>query len=230
VAVKLSASRHLILHGRDTNRLLETKSLCSSGTRHLIWDFDLADLGGLGSSLERILRTNDTAVDVFIHAAGTLKMLPFRSMTRAQMSEMMDVNYLSAAMIVQALLKKSVNHKALGNVVFISSTVSRFGAKAFSAYSASKGALDSLMRCLAVELAPDVRVNSILPGGVKTKMTEDILADAEAAGRMEKDYPLGLGTVEAVADLANFLVSNDSRWITGQQLVIDGGRTINITG
>ncbi|HOW86843.1 MAG TPA: SDR family oxidoreductase [Candidatus Aminicenantes bacterium] len=229
IAVRLSAERNVILHGRDAAKLAETGALCSPGTRRLVWTCDLGSLDGLEASLADLMRTNDAVVDVFIHSAGALTLLPFRIMTRAQMTETMNVNFLSAALITQALLKKANNRKQLRNIIFISSTVSNFGAKAFSLYSASKGALDSLMRCLAVELAPDVRVNSILPGGLRTPMTDKMLADADLAGRMEKDYPLGLGTVDQIAGLASFLVSDESRWITGQQFVIDGGRTINIT-
>ena len=85
------------------------------------------------------------------------------------------------------------------------------------------------MRSLAVELAPQVRVNSVLPGGIGTQMTDRMLSDAELKERMERDYPLGLGRAEDVASLVRFLVSDEARWITGQQFVIDGGRTINIT-
>jgi NAD(P)-dependent dehydrogenase (short-subunit alcohol dehydrogenase family) len=145
------------------------------------------------------------------------------------MAGMMNVNFMSAAQIISVLVKKNYNDKRLKNIVFISSTASKFGAKAFSMYSASKGALDSLMRSLAVELAPDIRINSILPGGIKTQMTGQIFSDPDLTGRMEKDYPLGLGKAEYIADFVNFLVSDEARWITGQQFIIDGGRTINIT-
>jgi len=86
------------------------------------------------------------------------------------------------------------------------------------------------MRCLAVELAPRVRVNSVLPGAVKTEMTDGIFADDEIAGRMEKEYPLGIGSPEDIADMVRFLLSENAKWITGQQLTVDGGRTINISG
>ena len=73
--------------------------------------------------------------------------------------------------------KKKVNGSALNSIVFVSSNISNRGAKAMAAYGASKGAVDSLMRCLAVELAPKVRVNSVLPGAVHTEMTEGIFAN-----------------------------------------------------
>jgi NAD(P)-dependent dehydrogenase (short-subunit alcohol dehydrogenase family) len=99
-----------------------------------------------------------------------------------------------------------------------------------SIYGSTKGALDSLMRCLAIELAPKVRVNSVLPGGVKTEMTASIYENKELIDRMEATYPLGFGYPEDIYEAVNFLLSDKSRWITGQQFTVDGGRTINITG
>ena len=229
IAVRLSAANNIILHGRDRGRLEETRTLCSGPGKRFVWQFDLAESDKLESSLIEVLRSNDAAVETFIHSAGMLRLLPFRNMTLAHMTEMMNVNFLSAAQIINILIKKNINNKHLKNIVLISSTASKFGAKAFSIYSASKGALDSLMRSLAVELAPGVRINSILPGGIKTQMTGQIFSDPGLAERMEKDYPLGLGKAEYVADFVNFLVSEEARWITGQQFIIDGGRTINIT-
>jgi NAD(P)-dependent dehydrogenase (short-subunit alcohol dehydrogenase family) len=229
IALRLACERNVILHGRDAGRLDETGAQCPETSKRLVWRFDLADPAGLESSLVRLLKANEAVVDTFVHSAGMLTLLPLRSMTPAQMSGLMNVNFLSAAQIVGALIKKTNNDKQLRNVVFVSSTASKFGAKAFSIYSASKGALDSMMRSLAVELAPQVRVNSVLPGGIGTQMTDRMLSDAELKERMEKDYPLGLGRAEDVANLVRFLVSDEARWITGQQFVIDGGRTINIT-
>jgi NAD(P)-dependent dehydrogenase (short-subunit alcohol dehydrogenase family) len=229
IAIRLAGERNVILHGRDAGRLDETGALCPESAKRFVWRFDLADPAGIESSLVKLLKDNDAVVDTFVHSAGLLTLLPLRAMTLAQMTEMMTVNFMSAAQIVYALVKKSNNDKKLRNVLFVSSTASKFGAKAFSIYSASKGALDSMMRSLAVELAPDVRVNSILPGGMKTRMTEQMYADPEIAGRIEKEYPLGLGMPEDIADLVSFLISDRARWITGQQFIIDGGRTVNIT-
>jgi NAD(P)-dependent dehydrogenase (short-subunit alcohol dehydrogenase family) len=229
IALRLACERNVILHGRDTGRLEETGRQCPKTAKRLIWRYDLADPVGLEASLAGLLKTNDAVVDTFVHSAGMLTLLPLRSMTSAQMSELMNVNFLSAAQIVSVLVKKNTNDKQLRNIVFVSSTASKFGAKAFSIYSASKGALDAMMRSLAVELAPQVRVNSVLPGGIGTQMTDRMLSDAELKERMEREYPLGLGQGDDVANLVHFLVSEEARWITGQQFVIDGGRTINIT-
>ena len=97
-------------------------------------------------------------------------------------------------------------------------------------YSATKAGLDGLMRSLAMELAPDVRINSVLPGGVRTRMTEHMYENEELINRMAATYPLGLGTTTDIYKAVRFLLSDNARWITGQQLTVDGGRTVNVTG
>ena len=85
----------------------------------------------------------------------------------------------------------------------------QFGAKGFSAYSASKAALDALMRSLAVELAPDVRANSVLPGAVRTPMTAGMFDDPDTAARLLRDYPLGVGEPRDVIDAVEFHHSSE---------------------
>jgi NAD(P)-dependent dehydrogenase (short-subunit alcohol dehydrogenase family) len=86
------------------------------------------------------------------------------------------------------------------------------------------------MKSLAMELAPNIRVNAVLPGAVRTTLTEHIFEDENLINRMKETYPLGLGTTTDIYDAVKFLLSDESRWITGQQLYVDGGRTVNITG
>jgi NAD(P)-dependent dehydrogenase (short-subunit alcohol dehydrogenase family) len=139
------------------------------------------------------------------------------------------VNYVAAQQIIATLLKKRVNPGRLRSVVVISSIWSQFGARGHSLYCASKAALDGMVRALAVELAPDVRVNSVLPGAVRTPMAEAALADPRIVEGLRQNYPLGLGQPADVAAAVEFLMSEDARWITGQQFVVDGGRTVNMS-
>jgi NAD(P)-dependent dehydrogenase (short-subunit alcohol dehydrogenase family) len=85
------------------------------------------------------------------------------------------------------------------------------------------------MRNLAIELAPDIRVNSVLPGGMITEMTKDMFEDSKLSEKFQQNYPLGLGCPEKLYPLIELLLSEQSDWITGQQFVVDGGRTIDIT-
>lgn len=229
IAVRLSGQRRLILHGRDLERLNQTRAHSENPGLHLIWPYDLREIDGLAKSLGGLIADNGIALECFVHCAGLLKVLPIRSVEHRSLAEVMNVNFVSAVEIISLLVKKKVNHQQLKNILLISSIISNFGAPGFSMYSASKGALDSLMRNLAVELAPAVRVNSILPGGIRTSMTDGMLADPEVMAKFERDYPLGIGELDDIANAAEFLVSDRSRWITGQQMVIDGGRTVNIS-
>lgn len=228
-SIRLSASSNLILHGRDAARLEETRRLCNNSHQHVVWNLELREVDRIEDSLTKLLNENQLAVESFVHCAGTLRLLPLRSVEPAVVQEIMNVNFSSAVEIVRLLIRKKINEKHLRNIVFVSSTASQFGARGFNIYCASKGALDALMRALAVELAPGVRVNSVLPGAVRTAMTEGMFDDSETLKRLEAEYPLGLGEPSDIASAVEFLLSDKARWITGQQLVVDGGRTVNIT-
>jgi NAD(P)-dependent dehydrogenase (short-subunit alcohol dehydrogenase family) len=154
-------------------------------------------------------------------------MQPIKTVDVETIMSEFSTNLVSSALIVKTLINKRKNQSALDNVVFISSNISNRGAKAFGIYSATKSGLDGLMRSLSVELAPKVRVNSVLPGGIPTEMTKAIYE--ENGNSKEYLYPLGYGKPHYIADTVEFLLSNKSKWITGQQIVVDGGRTINIT-
>jgi NAD(P)-dependent dehydrogenase (short-subunit alcohol dehydrogenase family) len=230
IAVELSNFYNVILNGRDQTRLEETRKACNTINKHLIWPFDSSNVNAVEDALTSFLAENKCMVVHFIHAAGYLKAIPLKMLSVEVFLSSFNVNVISAAMISKVLIKKKINQDTLKSIVFISSNISNFGAKAFSTYASSKAAIDGLMRCLAVELAPSVRVNSVLPGGVRTAMTEDMYRDDELIERMAATYPLGLGTTKDICAAVKFLISNDARWITGQQLTVDGGRTINITG
>lgn len=228
-SILLSASRNLILHGRDAARLEETRRLCKNPNRHIFWQLELREVDQIEDSLTKLLEQNQLAVESFVHCAGTLKLLPLRSVERGLVREIMDVNFSSAVEIVRLLIRKKINEKHLRGIVFVSSTASQFGARGFNLYCASKGALDAFMRAIAVELAPSVRVNSVLPGAVRTAMTDGMFEDPERLKHFQAEYPLGLGEPSDIASAVEFLLSDKARWITGQQLVVDGGRTVNIT-
>lgn len=229
MAIALSAQYRLILNGRDVERLEATRRACRSPERHLCWAQDLAAVTELADSLPAFLRQHDVAISRFIHCAASLNVLPLRSITIAHAHEVMNTNALAAMELTRLLIRKNVNRKALKSIVFISSIASQFGAKGFTAYCASKAALDGLMKALAVELGPEVRVNSVLPGGVRTPMTEAMFDDPTTAERLTRDYPLGVGLPSDIINAVAFLISDEARWITGHQMVVDGGRSANIS-
>lgn len=229
LAIELSKKYRIILHGRNEDRLKEVMSLCSS-SNHLIWKFDLNNITEIEQSLKDFIQLNKIEINQFVHCAGFMKMVPLKMSTVEILMQTFNTNVFAASLITRTLIQKKINNSAVNSIVFISSNISNMGAKAMSAYGASKGAIDTLMRCLAVELGPKVRVNSVLPGAVITEMTKTIFEDEVVKNRMSAMYPLGIGEPLDIFLMVDFLLSSNAKWITGQQFTVDGGRSINITG
>lgn len=223
VARRIGPVGPVILHGRDSERLQTMRLGLPNPEAHLIWRQELAD-DETAESLTGLLSRSAGVVTGFIHCAGEFRLLPVTAADPASVLRTFQVNYFSATAIIRVLLKKAVNRGALRAVVFISSIASRFGARGYSTYAATKGALDSLSRSLAAELGPTVRVNSILPGGIQTRGTQ-FLYEAGGGAKLTEGYLLGPGGTDDIAGMAEYLISDHARWITGQQFVIDGGKT-----
>ena len=224
----LSKEYRIILCGRDEDRLRSILAQCE-GKDNIIWRFDISKTHDLESNLSDFMLAHKISIHHFVHCAGMITYLPIRSFTEKSFELIYKTNVISAALILKTLMSRKLNGGFLESVVFISSNISNFGAKAHALYSSSKSALDGMMRSLAMELAPKVRINSVLPGALHTKMTEDIFNNPELKGNIEKTYPMGLGETNDIANAVRFLLSSESKWITGQQLTVDGGRTINLT-
>lgn len=230
MAIRFSEQFRVIVNGRNQERLQETISLCHNSDQHLIWRYDLCNIDGLEESLTSLLRESVEPVNYFVHCAGMMKNYPLKMINVELLQQTFNTNVFSAGLITKMLVNKKLNKNALRSIVYISSNISGFGAKAHAVYGASKGAVDALMKSLAMELAPAIRVNSVLPGAVRTALTERIFEDEELIRRIETTYPLGLGSSIDIYEAVKFLLSEEARWITGQQLYVDGGRTVNITG
>ena len=229
-AIRLSSGRRLVLAGRNRTELDMTRQSCANSQLHDVWEVDFSQPAQISDSLVTVLRERGYKVDSYVHSAGVLTVQPLRLTTLDMAMNMMNVNFFAAVEISRVLVSQRCNGQSLSNLVFVSSIASQFGSKGHSLYSASKGALDALMRSLAIELAPRVRVNSVLPGAISTPMTAGTFANQELADRLNQQYPLGLGTPDDIAAVIEFLISDSARWITGQQFVVDGGRTSDITG
>ncbi len=226
IALQLCATgRKVIFHGSSDDKL---RSLSFAPT-NLIWKYDLNNCRELSSSLGDFIKLNGIEVDSFIHCAGIDYMSPIKSLNMDVNNKIYNINFFSAVEIVKTLISKKINNKALEGVVFISSNSSGFGARGMSIYVSSKSALDGFMKSAAVELAPNVRLNSVLPGAVRTDMTESIFQDADISNKLLSAYPMGAGKPSQIAEAVLFLLSESANWINGQQIVVDGGRSINIS-
>ncbi len=226
LAQQLGASWAIILNGRDKGRLQSLLDSLPVEQPHVVWTYDLCSTDTMQNDFERFLHTHQITVGAFVHCAGTVPVQAARTIDAQAAGRVFSVNTVSAALLVALLMRKSINRVCLRHVIFISAILADFGTRGQSLYCASKAALDALARNFAVELAPNVRVNSIHLGGINSPSSAHILNNVERKTAVEREYPLGLGTNADVAAGVRFLLSEDARWITGQSLVMDGGRSV----
>ena len=222
-AKQLAASRRLILASENLEALEGVLAECQNREKHILWHCNFAtERDSISQSLTDLLKTNDGVVNEYVHFAGLTKLMPLKMTSIAAIDTVFNINIFSIFEIIKALLKKT-NQKALQKVVLISALVSMRGNPGNSIYVASKGAINALTYTMAQELAPDVRVNALMPGGILTPMSKNLDPDYLAA--FEKDTPLGWGTPEDVVNYVEFLLSDKAKWITGQTIFVDGGKS-----
>ena len=212
----------LLLHGRDMQALDALASELRAVTEVKTWCRDLASPLGLHGEFLQLLEQGDIRVERVIHAAGYLKILPFRSVELADTMAIFNVNVFSIIEVLRVLARRPYRED-LHSVVLLSAFVSKFGDKGNAVYSSSKGALNSLVKGLAVEF-PQTRYNSLILGAVRTRMTEHLFATSADNKRFAR-YLLGTGQLSEVADAVDFLLNVDL-WMTGQEIFLDGGASI----
>lgn len=223
-AVALSqAGAKLILVARQEEKLNQTvEQLAGSG--HVCLPFDLTQTDEISSWMKKIVEKTGT-LNGLLHCAGVHVAKPLQLITSIDLEKIWKINVASAFMLCKGFRQKKVR-AADANIVLMSSVVADFGEAGISAYSASKGAVQSLVKSLSVELAPEaIRVNGIAPGIVKTGMTDILFSKmtSEQIESVSKMHPLGFGSAEDVAYAAVYLMSDAARWVTGSILKVDGG-------
>jgi NAD(P)-dependent dehydrogenase (short-subunit alcohol dehydrogenase family) len=208
----------VIINGRNISKLQETLSLMEAEESQMM-PGDLTDVATLCS-----LVASFPKLDGVVHCAGIGQRIPCKDLQIENVNQVMDVNFRAPVMLQAELLRqKKINKSA--SIVFIASIASWSGSVGNSIYSASKGAIISYANCLALELAPrNIRVNCISPAMVWTDL---ILADGTDEDQLKEDelkYPLKrYGTPEDIANLAIYMLSDASTWMTGSNVKISGG-------
>jgi meso-butanediol dehydrogenase/(S,S)-butanediol dehydrogenase/diacetyl reductase len=166
-------------------------------------------------------------VDILVNNAGIHTQAPFDQETRSDWLLLFEVNVLGTVFLSQAVVPYMIEQGG-GRIVHISSKAAVVGEPGHVAYSASKGAVLSLTRAMAVDLAPhNITVNAVCPGPVVTDMLLAAVPDAADRQALGQKAPLGrLGQPEDVAAAVLYLVSDDAGWCTGQAISVDGGLSI----
>ena len=166
-------------------------------------------------------------IDILVNNAGIHTQAPFEQETRSDWLLLFEVNVLGTVFPSQAVVPYMIRQGG-GRIVHISSKAAVVGEQGHVAYSASKGAVLSLTRAMAVDLAPHaITVNTVCPGPVVTDMLFAAVPDAGDRQALAQKAPLGrLGQPEDVAAAVLYLVSDDAGWCTGQAISVDGGLSI----
>jgi 3-oxoacyl-[acyl-carrier protein] reductase len=226
VAIELVLSgANVLAIARHKNKLEELKAVCPS--RIMIADFDVCEKESLEQSIKLFVQTYGK-LDGAIHAAGILNLTPIKSYDSEIAHKMMEISFWAGMNLVQIASKNKYANEGSAFVLF-SSVAALAPEKGMFAYSASKAALEVAIRSIAVEIATKMdRINVISPGWVKSQMTSDIAnltndAGLDSNNKIMNKHLLGIGKPENVSGVVLFLLSDRANWITGTNVVVDGG-------
>lgn len=214
----------LVLLARNEERLQELVNKCGEG--HQYYSVDVQDEDRLDAVITSNVKETGIPFTGFVYSAGQEGTIPLKFTKKDMLNSILHVNTIPAVLISKILQKKGNFSKEGGSFVFVSSVMGSLGQPAKTAYCMSKGALVAASKALALELASKkIRVNCISPGMVMTEMSTKIIESIseENAHAIRTMHPLGIGEVEDVVNGIEFLLSNKSKWITGVDLLIDGG-------
>lgn len=215
----------LVLNGRNCEKLNETMSLLS-GSGHIIIASDISQQDGIDRLVESC-----PAINGFVNCAGILEFATVKSIRRPLLSKVLDTNAVAPIMLTQGLLKKK-RMGANSSIVFISSLSGNYiGGTGEIAYSFSKAAINGYVKTAALELGPrSIRMNTVCPALVPTDLSikyHEIVDEEKMKAEIPTKYPLGrMGTVEDVANATIYLLSDASSWVTGTDIILDGGLTL----
>lgn len=214
IASKLNATHNIYVASRTNERL------GNLDVDHIPYDAasDSLDVSQLPDHL-----------DGFVYCPGSINLKPFSALSTDSFREDIEINFLSLVKTVHQVmnhLKKSEQ----ASLVFFSTVAVKVGMPYHTSVAAAKGAIEGFAKAMAAEYAPLLRVNVVAPSLTDTSLAKRLLSTDKKKALMNERHPLKrVGTPEDIANVASFLLSDESSWITGQVLGVDGGTsTLNL--
>lgn len=209
--------------GRETQQWIEGK-----GGKATFIQCDIAQEMSVRSMVDQVIQQLGR-IDILVNNAGVSRFKPLDEITVAEFDEVLNIDLRGAFMCSKFAAPYLKQHK--GAILNIASTRAMMSEPGSEAYAASKGGILSLTHALAISLGPEVRVNAISPGWIEVRdwKKQAERKEVQHTEADKKQHPVGrVGTPEDIGRAAVFLCSGESTFITGQNLVIDGGMTVKM--
>ena len=221
-SVGSSLAEQLMNSGNDIHLVARNKDEVKAISEKLGCGFTVADV--LEDGFIEKVKADINDVKGIAYCVGSIDLKPLRMITEQDMSKCMKLNLYSAIEAIkgyQEILKKNK-----GSVVLFSTVAAQRGFTNHAIIASAKAAVEGLTVSLAAEFAPNIRVNCVAPSLTKSKIAEPMLKNTTIAEGIAKAHPLKrLGEGKDSASLAKFLITEDSSWVTGQIIAVDGGRS-----
>lgn len=218
---------HLLLHyGHNRQEAESTAHLVTSqGARATLLQSDLSTLEGSTRLIEQVAHIPGlTQIDGLVNNAGIYQGFDIKETTVTDWQSLMTINLTAPFFLIQGLLPW-LERSSNASVVNIASILAISSSRGAHPYQASKAGLMHLTRSLAIELAPRIRVNAVAPGFIRTEMNQGGWEDKDFFGQVVTETPLGRwGEADDIAPVVAFFLSGQSRFVTGQTLLVDGGK------
>ncbi len=224
----LAAGARVAVNGHSSESTRHAVEQLGTGARAVAAPGDIGTVSGCRSAVETALAAFG-GLDVLVNNAGVFREVLMEDSDEALWDQTINVNLKGTFFAAQAALPSLRQRR--GNIVNVASEFGLMGNPRCTVYCASKGGVVNLTRSMAIELAPEVRVNAVCPGPIETDMTRsgapagvDYAKYHEAL--MQYPYLKRIGTAEEVADAILYLASDAAAFVTGAMLSIDGGSTV----
>tara|TARA_Y100001935_G_C17264792_1_gene488554 strand:- start:678 stop:1388 length:711 start_codon:yes stop_codon:yes gene_type:complete len=210
---QINCDSHLVARNEDELKLISEK---------LGYSYTVADVLE-ESFIEKVINDAPDAKGI-AYCVGSIDLKPLRMINENDFNKCMKLNLYSAVEIIKAYQDSLKRNK--GSIVLFSTVAAQRGFTNHSLIASTKAAVEGLTVSLAAEFAPNIRVNCIAPSLTRSKIASPMLKNEAIANGIAKAHPLKrLGEGKDSASLAKFLITEESSWITGQILAVDGGRS-----
>ena len=221
-SVGSSLAEQLKNSGNDIHLVARNESEVKAIAEKLGCSYTVADVLEDGFIEKVKLDIND--IKGVAYCVGSIDLKPLRMVTETDMNKCMKLNLYSAIEVIKGFQESLKKNK--GSVVLFSTVAAQRGFTNHTIIASAKAAVEGLTVTLAAEFAPNIRVNCIAPSLSKSKIAEPMLKNSTIAEGIAKAHPLKrLGEGKDSAALAKFLITEESSWITGQIIAVDGGRS-----